>query len=232
MKKLNNFSLVMGLISLITLSSCFGSKKASTTSQNDGAIKESGVIFLTQKGILSLGTAKFYSDAFLKGIHVINSQDVTFAPDAKSNVINDVKLTNGAVTLHKDEVKLTGTLKAGTAGKIDSLVRYSDTKNIQKFRVEYIITNFGSYYMWYDWDVDGGTDCFISKNKVRTKINGIVMIRSTFDNRLQWDFTFSSQSSDKTFQVLSPFGNNSNINSGGLKKVTPPKNEEEVEEEN
>ncbi len=220
MKKINYLFVIIGFA--LFLASCATEKSTVTTTDAPADSK----VLMTQQGLESLGEGKYLSDEFIKNhVHVYNSQPVDYNPEGNGSVTTEAESSNGGIRVKESIVRLRGSLPGGTEGQIDSIVRYN-TKNISRFRVRYLTERFGFVYIWYYRKTAlNNTYYWASNGNQNVTIGGLPFVRTTFDNRLKWDYGLASSIKDEFFLVKSPFGSSSS------NKTPPDPKKNPVEEE-
>ena len=205
MKKILNF-LVMGVLILMT--SCGTATKTTTRSSTNKLQKES--ILLTEESLKTFFGQNYYNDAFIKKLHVSNSSRVIFTLD-QSKITTETEITpEGGIKQHEDKVLFSAfaILPANTPGRIDSIVRY-DTKNIWKYKVQYVIKGVGPCYIWYyrKSNTNDNNHWYASNNSGKTTIEGVSLDRTTLDNFLKVDFSKTNEvkTVSKAYEIISPF---------------------------
>ena len=237
MKKLFSFLIAAISIAVMTLtSSC---NRHFTSSSKIGQTP----VIMTDDDMKEILGPGYYQDSVIKKLHLFNTADVVWRSESQQTKVF-VDFQDSRVLSVKDKNKdmMSGFLPAGTEGQVDSIVRYSNTRNIWKLKVKYIIKQTGrDMYIWYyhknkvdDPDasiLEGPLNWFQSNNNQKQTIDGVLLARTTLDNRLQWMFSLETKqkTNKKGFDVVSPFASTSAdgvVNPG----KAPPKKVDEEEE--
>ncbi len=235
MKK-NFFTIVFTILVGAIFASCSSSRNSTKIGETPTVMSEADL-----KQILGPG---YYQDSIIKKLHLFNTADVVWRAESQENkTFVDFKDSKVLSTKNRTKDVLSGFLPAGTEGQVDSVVRYLNTKNIEKIKVKYIIKQNGQQmHIWY-YRLDRSSDpsgtimngpdrWYQSKDKALQTVDGTMLTRTTLDNKLEW--IFSLETKNKTnkngFDVVSPFASTSPATANPAVKDTANKKKIDIED--